>query len=322
MVITAISPTPPLPRPATDPESWPAIPFDAWRDTHATLHMWLQIVGKVRLALMPRVNHWWSAALYLSARGVTTGPMPVPASDRQLEITFDFLEHNLDLQTSDGQRKILPLLPRAVADFYREFLAALQMLKVPVRIWPHPVEIANPIPFDQDEQHASYDPLYVRRFWQILQHTQDIFAEFRGRFLGKCSPVHLFWGSCDLAVTRFNGRRVPERPEADAVTREAYSHECISHGFWPGGSWFGAQVPNPIYYSYTVPEPAGLREASLRPNGAHFDAQLGEFILPYDQVRQARSPVQCLLEFLQSTYEAGADRGGWDRAALDRTEIF
>jgi len=301
-------------------ERWPALPFEAWQGTYATLHMWLQIVGKVRLALVPLVNHWWNAALYLGARGLTTGPMPVPASDWRLEITFDFLKHNLHLLTSDGRRKVMPLLPRSVADFYREFRAALDALKVPVRIWPHPVEVANPISFADDKQHASYDPRYVEYFWQILQSTQDIFLEFRGRFLGKCSAVHFFWGSCDLAVTRFNGRLAPERRGADAATREAYSHECISHGFWPGGSWFGMEVPNPVFYSYTAPEPPGLRETIVRPAKAYFNAQLGEFILDYNVVRHSTEPRQLLLEFLQSTYEAGANRASWDRAALERTK--
>ena len=318
MVTMAQQPTTAAPSPPGSLEKlWPALPLGAWRDTHATLHMWLQIVGKVRTALVPLVNHWWNSTLYVSARGLTTAAMPY--QDRQLQIDFDFVDHNLTLSSSDGQRKVMPLLPRSVADFYREFRAALDAMDVHVKISPMPVEIPSPIRFDQDTQHASYDPQYAQRFWRILCQSHDVFQLFRGQFLGKCSPVHFFWGSCDLAVTRFNGRRAPARPGADRATQEAYSHECISHGFWPGGAWFGNEISTPMYYSYTAPEPSGLREQPVRPRTARFDPQLSEFVLPYDDVRQAPSPRQALSEFLQSTYEAGANAANWDRPNLERS---
>jgi hypothetical protein len=297
-------------------ETWPALPLDEWRDTYATLHMWTQIVGKVRLALTPLVNHWWNVPLYVTARGLGTGAMP--CGDRDLEIEFDFIEHNLAINGSDGHRKVMPLVSRSVASFYRELMTSLDALGVQVHIWPKPVEVSDGIPFGQDEKHATYDPEQAYRFWRILVETEQVFYEFRARFLGKCSPVHFFWGSFDLAVTRFSGRRAPERPGADRITREAYSHECISHGFWPGGSWFGTDVKSPIYYSYTVPEPPGLRDEIIRPSQAYYDQRLSEFVLMYDDVRSAASPRQTLLDFLQSTYEAGANRAGWDRATLER----
>ena len=297
-------------------EVWPALPLEAWRPTYQTLHMWTQIVGKVRLALSPMVNHWWHVPLYVTARGLSTGPMPY--GERDLEIHFDFIDHNLLILASDGQRKVIPLIPRSVADFYGELMAGLKAMEMPVHIWTTPVEIPEPIPFERDHAHAAYDPQYVTRLWQILVQTEQIFQEFRGRFLGKCSPVHFFWGSFDLAVTRFSGRRAPEKPGADRITREAYSHEVISHGFWPGGAWFGMEVNSPVYYSYTVPEPPGLREEPVRPSQAFYHPQLSEFVLMYDDLRHADSPRQALLEFLQSTYEAGARRAAWDRASLDR----
>jgi Family of unknown function (DUF5996) len=298
-------------------EAWPELPLDEWKQTRDTLHMWMQIVGKVRLGLTPRVNHWWNVPLYLSPRGLTTSAMPY--HDRSLEITFDFIDHDLMIDSSDGQRKVIPLIPRSVADFYREFMACLHAMGVEVHIWTSPVEISDGIPFDRDEAHASYDPEYATRFWQILLQTQRVFEEFRGRFVGKCSPVHFFWGSMDLAVTRFSGRLAPQRPGVDAIQREAYSHECISHGFWPGGSWFGKEITDPIYYSYTVPAPEGLQDATIRPEQARFDAELGEFVMKYDVVRQSATPRRTLMEFLQSTYEAGADRARWDRAALEHS---
>jgi hypothetical protein len=303
-----------LERPSTD--IWPALPLDAWRETYVTLHMWTQIVGKVRLALTPLVNHWWNVPLYVTARGLGTAAMPY--GDRDIEIAFDFIDHNLTIDSSDGRRKVLPLVARSVANFYREVMASLEALDVQVHIWPKPVEVSEAIPFDQDEKHASYDPEYAHRVWRILVETEQVFQEFRTRFLGKCSPVHFFWGSFDLAVTRFSGRRAPERPNADRITREAYSHEAISHGFWPGGSWFGTEVKDPVFYSYTVPEPPGLRDEAIRPSGAFYDPRLSEFILPYDYVRSASSPRNTLLEFMQSTYQAGASRAAWDRSALER----
>jgi hypothetical protein len=297
-------------------EPWPALPLDDWRKTYATLHMWCQIVGKVRLALVPLVNHWWNVPLYVTSRGLGTGAMP--CNGRDLEIRFDFVDHNLVVTTSDGQCKALPLIPRPVADFFQELMASLRSMGVEVKIWPTPVEVSGPIPFPEDRTHCDYDPEAVTRLLHILQQTERVFQEFRGRFLGKCSPIHFFWGSFDLAVTRFSGRRAPERPGADRVQREAYSHECISHGFWPGGSWFGTEVSSPVYYSYTVPEPPGLGQEPIRPAAARFDEKLAEFILPYDDVRQAPSPRDALLEFLQSTYEAGANRAGWNRGELER----
>jgi hypothetical protein len=296
---------------------WPALPLADWRDTYATLHMWTQIVGKVRLGLVPLVNHWWNVPLYVTARGLGTEAMPL-ADGRDLQIDFDFVGHRLVVLASDGRRRDLPLAPRSVADFYRELMAALEALGAPVRIWPVPVEVPEPVPFAEDRRNASYDPEAVGRFWRVLAESAQVFTEFRGRFVGKCSPVHFFWGSFDLAVTRFNGRRSPPRPDADRVTREAYSHECISHGFWPGGNWLGTEIPSPLYYSYTAPEPKGLREQPIRPAAARFDPKLGEFVLPYEDMRASADPRQTLLEFLQSTYEAGANCAGWERGELER----
>ena len=293
------------------PEGWPPLPYDSWKDTYATLHMWTQIVGKVRLTLTPRLNHWWNVPLYVSARGLTTSA--IHYAERTFELRFDFLNHELVLQLSDGQVKSLPLFPRSVADFYREFMGMMHSAGIPARIWKMPVEIPNPIPFDQDQVHSSYDAEAARRFWQILVSVDRVFQEFRSRFLGKSSPVHFFWGSFDHAVTRFSGRRAPERAGADSITREAYSHEVSSVGFWPG-SGLGA----PAFYSYMAPEPLGFREARVRPAAAKYNSQLGEFLLMYDDVRQAASPCATLLDFCQSTYEAGAELAHWDRQTLER----
>lgn len=292
---------------------WPELPLAAWKDTYATLHMWTQIVGKVRLALSPRVNHWWHVPLYVTARGLST--TAIPYGSRLFEVEFDFLVHQVALRTSDGQTRTIGLYPRSVADFYREFMKTLASAGIEVKIWKMPVEIADPIPFDQDEQHAAYDPEYANRFWRILAQTDTILKEFRGRYTGKCSPVHFFWGSFDLAVTRFSGRRAPEREGADAMTREAYSHECSSAGFWPGG---GA-VNGAAFYSYAVPEPEGFAAASTQPAKAFYHQGLHEFLLMYDDVRTAVAPKTALLDFLESTYQAGATLGRWDRAALDRS---
>ena len=294
-------------------DAWPPLPLDEWRDTYATLHMWTQIVGKVRLALSPPVNHWWQVPLYVSPRGLTTSA--VPYGRGSFEIEFDFVDHALVFDTSDGARRSLPLSPRPVAEFYREVMEALGSLGVHVEIYTMPVEVPDPVRFTEDYQHASYDADAARRFWRVLLRADRVFKEFRGRFLGKCSPVHFFWGSFDLAVTRFSGRRAPEREGADAITREAYSHECISHGFWPGG---GA-VPGAAFYSYTAPEPEGLKTAEVRPAPAFYSAEMSEFLLMYDDVRAAGRPEEALTEFLQSTYEAGANLAGWDRAALERS---
>jgi Family of unknown function (DUF5996) len=293
------------------PECWPPLPLAAWKDTYATLHMWTQIVGKVRLALTPRQNHWWNVTLYVHARGLTTGA--IPYAGRTFELRFDFLNHELVLQTSDGYTESLPLVPRSVADFYQAFLGMLASAGIEVKLWRMPVEIPDPIPFDQDRVHASYDPEYARRFWQILASADCVFNEFRAGFVGKSSPVHFFWGSFDLAVTRFSGRRAPERPGADAMTREAYSHEVSSVGFWPGSGLDG-----PAFFSYMAPEPPGFREARVRPDAASYNTKFNEFILMYDEVRRSPSPCAALLDFCQSTYEAGAELAHWDRQALEK----
>jgi hypothetical protein len=291
---------------------WPGLPLQQWKDTCATLHMWTQIVGKIRLALTPLINHWWNVPLYLNARGLTTSP--IPYRNNPFELWFDFLDQQLVLQTSDGSRKLLPLKPMSVADFYREVMGMLKASGVEVRIWRMPVEIPDPIPFDEDHVHAAYDPEAAQRFWRILLSVQFVFEDFRSRFLGKCSPIHFFWGSFDLAVTRFSGRPAPERPGADRMTREAYSHEVSSVGFWPGSG----PIADPAFYSYTAPEPPGFRDCPVRPAAARYDTQLGEFIVMYDDVRTAASPSVALLDFCQSTYEAGATLGKWDRNTLER----
>ena len=292
-------------------KTWPNLPYDEWKDTYDTLHMWTQIVGKIRLTLSPMVNHWWQVTLYVTPRGLTTSP--IPYGDRTFEIVLDLIEHNLVVHTSDGASRYMGLHPRTVADFYSELMSILRAVGVEVQINTKPQEVPNPIHCDVDTVHASYDEDYANRVWRILVESDSVFKEFRGRFIGKCSPVQFYWGSFDLAVTRFSGRRAPERPGADHIQREAYSHECSSAGFWPGSG----SLLEPAYYAYTVPEPAGIREARVLPDGAHFDTQLGEFILLYEDVRKAPDPRAALLYFLQSTYEAGADLGRWDRAALE-----
>jgi hypothetical protein len=296
---------------ADQPECWPALPLDSWKDTYATLHMWTQIVGKVRLRLTPLVNHWWNVPLYVTARGLTTSR--IPYGRRAFEIWFDFIQHRLVLETNDGIVKTIPLGPRSVADFYQEFMGMLRSAGIDVKIWRMPVEIPNPIAFDQDRVHASYDPAAVEKFWRILLSVDAVFSQFRSRFIGKSSPVHFFWGSFDLAVTRFSGRRAPERPGADMVTREAYSHEVSSVGFWPGS----VGVKDAAFYSYAAPEPQGFNEARVSPAEASYDKQLSEFILIYEDVRKAESPTAALLEFCQTTYDAAANLGNWDRKELE-----
>lgn len=306
---------------------WPALPLAEWQDTYATLHMWTQIVGKIRLVQTPLVNHWWNVPLYVTARGLTTSPMPY--KDRTFEIDFDFVDHQLVIKCNDGATEFIPLVPRSVADFYQEVMQRLRNLGIEVKIWSMPVEVENPIPFEQDHENASYDPEYANRFWRILVRTDKIFHQFRSRFIGKCSPVHFYWGSFDLAVTRFSGRRAPEREGADSITKEAYSHEVISHGFWPGIRASGAverdssegTINAPAFYSYTAPEPLGLSKQPIRPSQAFYTSEMKEFILLYDDVRNADSPEFVLLDFLQSTYEAGANLGAWDRAALERVRV-
>jgi Family of unknown function (DUF5996) len=294
-------------------DRWPALPLAKWKDTYATLHMWTQIAGKVRLALSPRINHWWGSALYVTSRGLTTSPIPYQKG--VFEIAFDFIAHTLEITTSLGESRAFRLRPRTVAEFYVEFMGALHSLGIRVNVWTMPVEVPRPIRFNLDESHASYDSEAAHRFWQILVSVDAVFREFRSRFIGKVSPVHFFWGSFDLAVTRFSGRRAPERPGADAVTREAYSHEVISVGFWPGD---GEIVTDAAFYAYAAPEPARFKEARVRPAKAFYSAEKNEFFLMYDDVRLSDSPEQSLLDFCQSTYEAGATLGNWDRANLER----
>ena len=295
---------------ALDP--WPDLPLEAWKDTYATLHMWTQIVGKTCLALAPPQNHWWHIAFRVTARGLATGPMPY--GSRTLDAEFDFIEHELVLRTGEGAVQKIALRPRSVAEFYRAYLAALKKLDVHVKLWPVPVEVEHPIRFPDDETHASYDPEYANRHWRILVQADDVLRRFRAPFLGKCSPVHFFWGSFDLAVTRFSGRRAPERPGADRMTQEGYSHEVISAGFWAGS---GA-VQEAAFYAYAAPEPAGLRDLVPQPSSVYYHPPMGIFILPYAAVRTATSPVDALLAFLQSTYDAAADLAHWDREALER----
>ncbi|MGB8988600.1 MAG: DUF5996 family protein [Candidatus Sulfotelmatobacter sp.] len=293
-------------------QPWPELPIAAWQATCDTLHMWTQIVGKVRLALSPLINHWWEVAFYVNARGLTTSA--IPYGEGIFEVQFDFIDNKLTIQTSWRPAKSIPLKAQTVADFYSDFMSALHSLGIEVKIWTMPVEVPNPVPFDSDTQHASYDPEYVHRFWRILILCDSIFKEFRARFIGKDSPVHFFWGSFDLCVTRFSGRRAPERPGADPVTREAYSHEVISAGFWPGGG----DVKGAAFYVYAAPEPAGFSEQKIKPAAAFYHPQMKEFLLMYDDVRQADSPREALLDFLQSTYDAGANLAHWDRKELER----
>jgi len=296
----------------TERDHWPLLPLEEWEETYHTLHMWTQIAGKVRLALSPLMNHWWEVPLYVNALGLTTSP--IPYRGEIFEIQFDFVHHQLIIQTSQGLSTTIALEPRSVADFYREFMAALRSLDIAVKIWTSPVEVPNPIPFEQDSEHASYDADSVNRFWRTLVLADTIFKEFRSSFLGKSSPVHFFWGSFDLAVTRFSGRRAPERDGADPITREAYSHEVISAGFWPGSG----DIRGAAFYCYSAPEPSGLAQYPIRPAGAFYHPGLREFLLMYDDVRSASSPKAALLDFLQSTYEAGASLAKWDRRELER----
>ncbi|HSU05881.1 MAG TPA: DUF5996 family protein [Acetobacteraceae bacterium] len=297
---------------AAQANAWPALPLEAWKDTCDTLHMWTQVVGKIRLAQAPLINHWWQVPLYVTCRGLTTSP--IPFNERCFQIDFDFIDHQLTIQTSDGATQSFPLQPCSVAVFHATIMQRLGALGLPVRIWTMPVEVATPIRFEMDRQHASYDPDHANRFWRILLLADRVFTAFRARFTGKVSPVHFFWGSFDLAVTRFSGRPAPSKPDADPITREAYSHEVSSCGFWPGGDG----IDKPAFYSYAYPEPDGFPQASVRPAAAFYDRGLGQFILPYDDVRQADSPDDVLLVFLQSTYEAAAKLGRWDRIALER----
>jgi hypothetical protein len=297
----------------TNPDLLPALPFDSWKDTLATLHMWTQVVGKVRLKLCPLVNHFWNVTFYLTARGMTTEAMPYESGT--VEVRFDFIDHKLLIETDQGRTAEIALKPQSVAEFYTKFMAAIANLGVTTKIWTMPCEVPNPTPFEQDQAHASYDPEAVNKFWRITVWVDQVFQEFRAEFIGKVSPVHFFWGSFDLAVTRFSGRPAPERPGADSITREAYSHEVSSAGFWPGGG----DIKGPAFYSYAAPEPAGFAEQKVRPQAAYYHPQMKEFLLMYDDVRVAASPKAALMEFLESTYDAAANLGKWDRKALERS---
>ena len=295
-------------------EEWPALPLEAWKDTRDTLQLWTQIVGKIRLKLSPPLNHWWNSALYVTSRGLTTTPIPYGA--RTFDLTFDFFDHALVVETSDGQSERIPLRPQTVADFYRAVMTTLGRLSIDVKIWTMPSELPSPIRFEADRRHASYDPVNAHRFWRILLAADAVLKEFRARFVGKASPVHFFWGSFDLTVTRFSGRRAPERAGADVITREAYSHEVSCCGFWSGtGSLSG-----PAFYSYAAPEPPGFKEAHIRPAQAFYSTEFSNFLLLYDDLRKAASPRAVLLEFFESTYEAAATLGRWERRDLERAD--
>ena len=291
---------------------WPPLPWGEWAATADTLHMWTQIVGKTRLELTPLQNHWWNVPLYVTARGLGTSAMAY--GDDVLDIEFDFVAHVLHMRMGSGRDHVLPLRAQTVADFYREYMDCLKELEVEVEIWPMPVEVANPIRFDLDTEHKSYDAEYAYRFWQVLVNAEKVFREWGTGFLGKVSPVHFFWGSFDLAVTRFSGRSAPPREGADSIQREAYSHEVISAGFWPGNGGYGAAA----FYCYAAPVPEGLSEVRVGPDAAGWDKALGEFIFKYDAVRAQASPKGALMEFLESSYAAAADVAKWDRAALER----
>jgi len=292
-------------------ELWPALPFYEWKDTYATLHMWTQVVGKIALAAAPPLNHCWGIALHLTARGLSTALLS--HGRRSFTIEFDLVDHRLLIVTSDGGGRALPLAPRSVAEFYRDVMVALGELALPVKIWSMPVEIPSPIRFELDTEHDSYDPAYANRFWRVLLRIERVLTSSRCGFIGKVSPVNFFWGSFDLALTRFSGRPAPPR-EGPAFMRDAYSHEVISHGFWPGSG----PILEPALYAYAVPEPPGLKEARVRPEAAYYHRELGEFILPYEAVRSATSPDGAIGEFIDSTYEAAATLARWDRRALER----
>ena len=293
---------------------WPALPLAEWKDTYATLHMWMQIVGKVRLALSPNVNHWWGTTFYVTARGLTTSAMPYEHGI--FEVNFDFISHSLEIQTSLGETRSFRLEPHTVAEFYDHFMGALKSLGINVKIWSMPVEIPRPVRFTLDEAHSAYDSEYANRFWRVLAAITPVLQKHRAGFIGKSSPVHFFWGSFDLAHTRFSGKRAPVRPDADVITKEAYSHEVISVGFWPGD---GEIVKDAAFYAYTAPEPAGLKQSAVRPAKAFYSLEKSEFFLMYDDVRLSSNPEQALLDFCQSTYEVGANLAHWPRPDLENT---
>lgn len=300
---------------------WPALPYEAWRDTAQTLHLWLQIVGKILVAQCPWVNHSWHVALQITARGL--GTRPIWHGAKAFQIEFDFVAHVLLIRVVGGGTISLPLVPQSTANFYRSLMRSLGQLNIPVKIHTMPNELPNPIAFDIDELHRSYDPVFANRYWRVLLQSERVFTRFRARFVGKCSPVHFFWGSADLAVTRFSGRTAPEHPGGvphlpDWIAREAYSHEVSSAGFWAGSE----QYPHPAFYSYAYPEPPGFAHARVQPASAHYDTTLREFVLPYESLRNAASPETDLFDFLQTTYEAAANLAKWDRSALERSPDF
>jgi hypothetical protein len=289
---------------------WPELPLNEWSDTYQTLHMWTQIVGKIRLQLTPKENHWWNTTLYVNSRGLTTSL--IPYNESGFEIQFDFEDHRLDIQTSAGEARGFKLEPKPVRAFYHELMAALDSLGISVGINTRPQEVPGPIAFELDDVHASYQPEYANRCWRILVSTKRVLDQFRARFLGKASPVHFFWGSFDLAYTRFCGRRAPTRK--GVISSEAYSHECSSVGWWPGGG----DIKGPVFYAYTVPEPIGYSVQRVHPGGAFYHPQLHEFMLMYDDLRRSSTPDAALLDFFESAYDAGANLAGWDRTALER----
>jgi len=292
------------------PTPWPELRVGAWRDTYATLLLYTQVVGKIRLALAPKTNQWWNVTLYVAARGLTTSPMPY--RDRLLQITFDLIDHRLVVEDSEGNVRSLSLAARPVCVFYADLMSMLAGIGVDVHIWPQPQECPVTTPFTDDREHSHYDRQAVRTFWQALRRIEPVFQQFRSRFRGKSSPVHFFWGAFDLAVSRFVGRRAPERKAK--VDRDAYDEEVISLGFWPGDPWTGGTEA--LFYSYTVPEPAALATAPIRPGAAQWSPTLKEFVLPYDDVRRADDPAATILDFAQTTYDAGATLAGWNREAL------
>jgi len=292
-------------------EMWPALPYNAWKDTYATLHMWTQVIGKVALALAPPLNHSWAVAMIVTPRGLATHTLTY--GRRSLTFEFDFLDHHLLARVSDRATRTMPLYPQSVSDFYTAVMRLLHEMGMAVKIWPMPVEIASPIRFTEDTIHHTYDPEAAHRCWRVLTQAARVLNDCRCQFVGKASPVHFFWGGFDLAVTRFSGRTAPPR-EGPAFMREAYSHEVISHGFWPGNDL----MPEPVFYAYAAPEPAGLKEAQVRPAAAYYNRDLGEFLLPYEAVRTASDPDRAIRDFVDSTYEQAATLGGWDRPALER----
>ena len=296
----------------TENEQWPSLPYEEWKDTYATLHMWTQIVGKIALAQAPPLNHSWSVTLLVTPRGLATRTLP--HGNRTFTMEFDFIDHQLVIRRSDGGVQQVKLAPRSVADFYADVMATLKAMGLPVKIWPMPVEIPAPVRFDKDEAHHIYDPAHANRCWTILSNVGRVFEGSRCDFVGKCSPVHFFWGAFDLAVTRFSGRPAPPR-DGPAFMREAYSHEVISHGFWFGSG----QVLEPAFYAYAVPEPPGLKAARVQPRGAFYHGELGEFVLPYETVRKTVSPEHAIVAFVDSTYDQAATLARWNRPVLERS---